>query len=223
MSLLRRGEIQEALAAHAGSRLVVMPLLDDDQVGDASIDLRLGTEFMFLSRTGVPGLDPAQIAGRQMESIHERFLQPFGKPLWLRPGQFLLGSTLEWVRLPNDLAGLLIGRSSWARLGLVVEMAGLVQPGYSGALTYELANVTDSAIALYPGLRIAQLALYRLTPEADDPERPLPRGYTGKYRPAFGPKASRAWEDKEITKLIRLGASLGTAPRPETDPSEAQA
>jgi dCTP deaminase len=187
-----------------------MPLLDDDQIGDASIDLRLGTEFLFLSRTDLPGLDPANTTRHEVEGIHERFLQPFGKPLWLRPGQFLLGSTLEWVRLPNDLAGLLIGRSSWARLGLVVEMAGLVQPGYSGALTYELANMTDSAIALYPGLRIAQLAIYRLTPEDAEAGRRDRGGYAGKYRPTFGPEVSRAWEDKEMAKLKRLGEWMGS-------------
>jgi dCTP deaminase len=214
VSLLRRSELHEALAASGPNRLVVTPLLDDDQVGDASIDLRLGTEFLSLSRSNLPGLNPAEADPRAIERIHKRFLHPFGEPLWLRPGQFLLGSTLEWVRLPNDLAGMLIGRSSWARLGLVVEMAGLVQPGFAGALTYELANVTDSAIALYPGLRIAQLAIYRLKPEEAEPGSPKVVGYSGKYGSGFGPAVTRAWEDKEMTKLKQLGVSLGSTRRP---------
>jgi dCTP deaminase len=208
VNLLRGTEIRQALGESGAGRLVVTPLLGDEQIGDASIDLRLGTEFLFLSRTDVPGLDPAHTSRREIEVIHERFLQPFGKPLWIKPGQFILGSTLEWVRLPTNLAGLLIGRSSWARLGLVVEMAGLVQPGFSGALTYELANMTDSAIALYPGLRIAQLAIYRLSPEDLDAGPIDRRGYAGKYRPGFGPEVSRAWADEEISKLTRLGGSL---------------
>jgi dCTP deaminase len=209
MTLLHYEELRRVLNdPDLAKRLVVVPLLDDRQVGPAAIDLRLGTDFLFLRRTERAGMDPKE--GRTaLQSIHERLKVPLGKPLWLHPGQFLLGSTLEFVRMPADLAALLIGRSSWARLGLVVEMAGLVQPGYAGTLTYELVNMGDSPIALYPGLRVAQLAVYRLPGPTEHATLSTSEKYPAKYLAAVGPEASRvAWEDDELTKVLAVGAAL---------------
>ena len=206
MSLLDRASLDEVMHADMEERLVVTPLLDEDQVGAASIDLRLGINFLFLRRTHQAGLDPMRI-GSETNQLHEKVLVPLGKSLWLHPQQFVLGSTLEFIRMPRNLSALLIGRSSWARLGLVVETAGMVQPGFSGSLTYELVNTGDSPIRLYSGLRIAQLAVYTLEKSPEEATTS-----SGKYDASIGPQASRlAWEDSEIKKLERLGARRSSA------------
>lgn len=209
MTLLNHDELSAAMKRDPDKALFIAPLLDPRQIGPASIDLRLGTDFLFLRRTERAGLDPGS-EGVHPERLvnYEQLSQAMGTPLWLHPGQFLLGSTLEFVRMPSDLAGLLVGRSSWARIGLVVEMAGLVQPGYAGTLTYELANMGDSPVALYPGLRIAQLAVFALGSEAGDDLPPGER-YSPKYSAAVGPEPSRlAWEDAELKKLLEVGKAL---------------
>src|SRR5712692_9758259 len=117
-----------------------MPLLDEDQVGPASIDLRLGTDFIELHRLERETLDP--IASSEAAQIREeRAVVPLGEDLILHPGQFILGSTFEFLRMPNHLAGQVLNRSSWARMGLLVATAVFVQPGYSGVLTLELVNM----------------------------------------------------------------------------------
>jgi dCTP deaminase len=205
MSVLARSELIERLRADLPNRLVITPLLDERQLGPASIDLRLGTDFLVLRRTERAGFDPQKV-DVDAPQLHDRFVVPLGQGLWLHPDQFLLGSTLEFVRVPADLAGFLTGRSSWARLGLIVETAGLVQPNYSGTLTYELANAGDSPIRLYPGLRVAQLAIHPVIGEASVADVPQ---YESKYRSAVGPEASRlAWDDDELAKVLSVGESL---------------
>lgn len=217
MTLLHYEDLRSALDdPDLANRLVVVPLLDPKQVGPAAIDLRLGTDFLVLRRTERAGLDPKE--GRlPLEATHERLKVPLGKPLWLHPGHFLLGSTLEYVRMPPTLAGLLIGRSSWARLGVVVEMAGLVQPGYGGTLTYELVNVGNTPVALYPGLRVAQLAVYRLPGPTGHGALSPDQKYASKYLSPVGPETSRvAWEDDELKKVLAVGRALYAGDRPAT-------
>src|ERR1700752_2340528 len=123
---LNRQELLEALRSPSlDERLVVTPLLDPDtQVGAASIDLRLGTDFLYLRRTASPGLDPQTLrSAEDAQKLYDRLEIPFGDGVWLHPEQFLLGSTLEFIRMPRSLTGTLVGRSSWARLGLIVETA----------------------------------------------------------------------------------------------------
>ena len=205
MTVLARSELLERMSADLSERLVITPLLDERQLGPASIDLRLGSEFLVLKRTQSAGFDPGDV-GEETPQLHERFAVPLGEGLWLHPGQFLLGSTLEFVRLPPTLAGFLTGRSSWARLGLVVESAGLVQPNYAGTLTYELANAGDSPIRLYPGLRVAQIAIHPVAGEAALEGVPQ---YASKYDSAIGPEPSRlAWDHDELAKVLAVGRAM---------------
>jgi dCTP deaminase len=210
MSVLTNQELKKAMELPLKDRLVVTPLLDDQQIGPASIDLRLGTEFLLLKKTESAGLDVESIPVETM--LHDRVSVPWGEGFWLHPSQFVLGSTLEFIRLPSNLAGLLLGRSSWARLGLVVETAGMVQPGFSGALTYELVNTGDSPIRLYPGLRVAQLTVLRLDAPTSSPYAGGKKAKS-KYVTAIGPEASRAWEDAELEKVLKVGAKLGRIPK----------
>jgi dCTP deaminase len=210
---LRHEELQAAMAAPIETALIVTPILDPRQVGSASIDLRLGTEFLFLRRLDQSGLDPGKKEVRpERLALHDRVQRALGRPVWLHPGQFLLGSTMEFVRMPRNLSGLVVGRSSWARIGLIVEAAGLVQPGYAGTLTYQLANMGDSPVALYPGLPVAQLVISDLRNATGHADLPVTDRFPAKYNAALGPEPSRlAWEETEMDTLLQVGSVLGSA------------
>lgn len=189
-------------------RLVVAPLLDEEQVGPASIDLRLGTEFIETPRLRKGVLDPLDDDGGPEEDREERVVIPLGDHLMLHPGQFILGSTLEFIRMPNHMIGQVLGRSSWARLGLIVATAVVVQPGFGGVLTLELVNMGNVPMKLRPGLRIAQLMVWELDEATDRPYEP-----SSKYGSPIGPEPSRLhWERGERDRLIRLGQLLAREP-----------
>ncbi len=149
--------------------LIVTPLLERDQIGPSSIDVRLATEFRVFRRIGKAGIDPQEQTDVGIDDAYDKKVVPLGEGLWLHPGQFALGATLEYLRIPSDLSGYVIGRSSWGRIGLMVATAILVHPGYTGCLTLELANEGDSPIRLYPGVRIAQLVLHSLSAPTEEP------------------------------------------------------
>ncbi len=146
-------------------RLVISPILDWDsqlQSGSGSIDLRLGSTFRVNRRSQVLSLDPFDKARYEINKakyVEETYVE-LGRRFVLHPHQFALGITLEWVRLPWNLGGFIIGRSTWGRDGLVIETAAGVHPGYSGNLTLELTNVGDVPVILYPGLAYAQLFIF---------------------------------------------------------------
>ena len=138
---LKRGEI-----------VLDPPVKPDRQIQPASIDLRLGHSFHMISDTG----NPTQV------------LNYYGE-FRILPGQFVLATTIERVRLADDLLGVLAGRSSVGRAGVQVENAGVVDPGWDGQLTLELCNQGKEVVALYPGMRIVQMVVYRLTSPAVRP------------------------------------------------------
>jgi dCTP deaminase len=207
MTLLQREALREALsnATPIDKRLFVTPLVDQRQVGPASIDLRLGSEFFLLRSSREAGLDPAEDSQEKVEALHEPIRLSLGEKLWLHPGHFALGCSFEYVRLPSGMGAYVLGRSSWGRVGLIVATAIMVQPGYAGVLTLELVNESESPIALYPGLRIAQLAVHQLDGETAEPygsESP-------KYSSPVGPQATRlAWDRREMDHIKRLGRRL---------------
>lgn len=207
MTLLSHEDLRAALDREAlARRLVITPLLDPKQIGPGSVDLRLGTEFLLMRRTRGAGLDPGQKGRVWAEDLHENVSVPLGQALWLHPQQFVLGATLEFISLPRDLGAYVLGRSSWGRVGLLVATAVMVQPGYRGSLTLELVNEGDAPIALYPGLRVAQLAVHSVA-------TPARRGYSrrgAKYLAPTGPQATRlAWDDTEMRKVRRVASRLG--------------
>jgi dCTP deaminase len=212
MTALRHEDLLEALRMQPlDKRLVVTPLLDEAQVGPASIDLRLGTEFIETHRLRKGLLDPLEDGASVRESREERVVVPLGDHLVLHPGQFILGSTLEFVRMPSHMVGQVLGRSSWARLGLIVATAVVVQPGFGGVLTLELVNMGNVPMKLRPGLRIGQLMVWWMSDATAKPYEPA-----AKYGSPIGPEPSRlGWEADERDRLIRLGQRLGgEAPPP---------
>jgi dCTP deaminase len=122
------------------------------------VDLRLGTKFHVFNNNRQTHIDPLKKENTfYAESVHIKPLEPFV----LHPNQFALASSLEYLKIPSDIAGRLEGRSTWGRLGLQIHStAGFVDPGFSGSLTYELQNVGNVPISLYPGMRVAQLCFY---------------------------------------------------------------
>jgi dCTP deaminase len=212
VTLLGHQELHDALfASDLSSRLVVMPLLESErQIGPASIDVRLGTQFQYFERIGDAGVDPGDDLEGTVEKSQRSTTMELGDPFWLHPGQFVLGATLEYLRLPPHLSAYVVGRSSWGRLGLLVATAIMLQPGWGGNLTLELVNHGESPIALYPGSRIAQLAVHSLSSATPNP-------YDGKYMGPTGPWASRLGEEqKRIDRLKEVADRLHgrNSPRP---------
>jgi dCTP deaminase len=211
MTLVSAESLREPLSnPDVEKRLAVTPLLEDSQVGPASIDLRLGSEFKALRRAARPGIDPAVLGDLQPTELTGDVRRRFGEPFWLHPGQFVLGATLEYLRLPRGMGGYVQGRSSWGRVGLIVATAVLVQPGYRGCLTLELVNEGETPIALYPGVRIAQIALHWLDSETEHPDALS----GGRYFGATTPLAAKLEKERdEIARLQRLGEALTTVPQ----------
>lgn len=206
MSLMSREDIREALERdELERRLVITPLLDDEQIGGASVDVRLGSEFLQLRRTSGPGLDPKTQKQAAAKEMLERIVVPLGGQMWLHPRHFLLAATLEYIRLPADIGAYVVGRSSWGRVGLIVATAVMAHPGFAGCLTLELVNEGDSPICLYPGMRIAQLALEKM-----DAATAHAYGETDKYFAPIGPEGSRLWKDRpELARIESLTTALG--------------
>jgi len=205
MTLLKKEDLLDALDAPLENRLVVTPMLDRErQVGAASIDLRLGPSFLRLRRTQSAALDPGKPISARLasEEVYERMEVSFGESLLLHPGDLLLGATLEYLRLPNDMGAYVIGRSSWGRLGLIVATAIMVQPGFAGCLTLEMANEGENPLHLYPGARVAQLAVHRT-------DGPTKQPYRGVYDAPIGPEVAQLDGDqREIEWMRRLRTRL---------------
>lgn len=204
MTALGREDLEAAIDDRdLDRRLVITPLLARSQIGRGAVDLRLGTEFLLLRRTRQPGLAPGKPDQASMEDLHERVVVPFGDELWLHPRHFVLAATLEYLSMPLDLSADVVGRSSWGRLGLIVATAVFVHPGFRGCLTLELVNEGDSPIALSPGLRIAQLAVRRLTTPVDS------AGDDDKYLAPVRPQPSRLSFDRgDFQRLEDVGRGL---------------
>ena len=171
----------------ASGRLPFNPPLPEGQIGDSSIDLRLGYNFAFYPSltAGLPanvGAIVSQIIDLGDESRVSDFIKSVrqannrtlrdGEYIDIQPRAFLLAETLESFTLPNDLAGRVEGRSIYARLGLTVhQTAPSVKPGWAGQLTLEIVNNGPFTYRLYPGMRLCQLILEQLSSPAPTPEQ----------------------------------------------------
>ncbi|WP_434522674.1 dCTP deaminase [Halorubrum sp. AS12] len=175
--------------------LAIEPLDDvDQQVQPASVDLRLGERFLEFQRTNIPCIHPTD-AGEVSEYVTETTV-PEGDEFILHPGDFVLGTTVERVSIPDDLVAHVEGRSSLGRLAIVVHAtAGLCDPGYEGQITLELSNLGTAPVALSPGMRVSQLTFTELKRPA---ERPYGAERGSKYQGQDGPQASRIGDDPEF-------------------------
>ncbi len=170
-------------------RIVIDPL-DPKGLQPSSVDLRLDSWFRVFRNHTMGHIDVKQ----NLEELTQLIEADDDHPFMLHPGEFVLGSTLERVEVPNDLVARLEGKSSLGRLGLLIHStAGFVDAGFQGQLTLELSNVANLPITLYPGMKIGQISFQKMTTPA---ETPYGSGKLGsKYLNQRGPMPSRYWEN----------------------------
>ncbi|WP_415380741.1 dCTP deaminase [Halosimplex sp. TS25] len=175
--------------------LVVEPLDDPDiQIQPASVDLRLGREFLEFQHANIPCIHPN--SENEVAEYVEETVVDEDEEFILHPGDFVLGTTYERVGIPDDLIAHVEGRSSLGRLAIVVHAtAGLCDPGYKGQITLELSNLGTAPVALTPGMRISQLTFTELKTPA---ERPYGEERGSKYQDQSGPQASKIQGDREF-------------------------
>jgi dCTP deaminase len=153
-------------------KMYLSPILCMEQIGAISVDLRLGNMALLVRGSGTSHVDPRVYAihdahgtsrtQRQKFDQHE-FM--FREQFLLHPGSLALVPTLEWIKLPTNVKGVVTARSCWAREGLNIATANFINPGYNGIITLELSNLGQIPIALFAGMRIAQIAFHDVTPD----------------------------------------------------------
>ncbi|MBM9510485.1 dCTP deaminase [Actinacidiphila acididurans] len=165
-------------------------------VQPSSIDVRLDRYFRVFENHRYPHIDPA-VEQRDLT----RLVEPEGNDAFiLHPGEFVLASTYEVVSIPDDIASRLEGKSSLGRLGLLTHStAGFIDPGFSGHVTLELSNVATLPIKLWPGMKIGQLCLFRLTSPAEFPYGSSRHG--SRYQGQRGPTPSRSYLNFHRTQV----------------------
>jgi dCTP deaminase len=161
---------------------------DPELIQPSSVDVRMDRFFRVFNNSKYTHIDP-KLQQDELTSLVE--VQE-DEPFVLHPGEFILGSTLEKFTLPPNLAGRLEGKSSLGRLGLLTHStAGFIDPGFSGYITLELSNVANLPITLWPGMKVGQLALFKMSSPA---EVPYGSGKLGsKYQGQRGPTPSKAY------------------------------
>jgi dCTP deaminase len=178
----------------------IRQLLDEGRIGiepyeeellqPSSVDVRVDRLFRVFRNSRYPFID----VKREMEDLTELVEVDSDEAFILHPGEFVLGSTLERITLPDDLVARLEGKSSLGRLGLLIHStAGFIDPGWDGHVTLELSNVANLPITIYYGMKIGQLSFVQLTEPA---EHPYGTGELGsKYQGQMGPTPSRYWRN----------------------------
>lgn len=162
----------------ASGDLCIQPM-EENQIQPASVDIRIGNSFSILQTTGLSPVSMSEAL--QYDTIHT-------DSLVIAPGQFVLATTMEYFKLPNNLTAFVEGRSSIGRLGLFIQNAGWVDPGFEGEITLELFNASVNSIVLETGRRVGQLVFAQLDRDAENP-------YRGKYQGQRGATGSRIYED----------------------------
>ena len=172
--------------------------LDLCMVQPSSVDVRLDRYFRLFDNHKYGMIDPAEDQPELTRLIEVNPDEGF----ILHPGEFVLGSTYEQVGLPDDIAARLEGKSSLGRLGLLTHStAGFIDPGFSGHVTLELANVATLPVKLWPGMKIGQLCFFRTSSPVENAYGTGP--YGNRYQGQRGPTASRSWQNFHRTQLPR--------------------
>jgi dCTP deaminase len=181
----------------------IQRLLDEGRIGiepydssllqPSSVDVRVDRYFRVFHNARYPYID---VKEPQEELTEQVVIEDDAKPFILHPGEFVLGSTLERITLPDDLVARLEGKSSLGRLGLLIHStAGFIDPGWDGHVTLELSNVANLPITIYYGMKIGQLSFVMLSEPAASPYGTSALG--SKYQGQRGPTPSRYWQNFE--------------------------
>ena len=164
---------------------------DESLLQPSSVDVRVDRYFRVFHNARYPFIDV-----REPQEDLTELVEADSEPFILHPGEFVLGSTLERIRLPDDLVARLEGKSSLGRLGLLIHStAGFIDPGWDGHVTLELSNVANLPITIYHAMKIGQLSFMQLSEPA---AAPYGAGALGsKYQGQRGPTPSRYWQNFE--------------------------
>ena len=182
--------LKELREGQNGDGLVITPLTID-QVGTSSVDVHLGHEFIVFRRALIESLDIKQPnLSRNVHQYQEKVRISEGDKFVLHPHQLVLGASREYIALPTNISAIITGRSTWGRTGLVIATATKIDPGFKGCVTLELINEGVIPLVLYPGLRVAQLVLFRTEGKST---------YKGSYPFPTGPGFPKL--DKELRHI----------------------
>lgn len=200
MQLLNKNDINALLSSEEKDSLFIDPLLDVDQVGEVTIDLRLGYDFLvsILTRKPFISLSQNESGYRGLNSYFQKTRREIGEKFILYPNQVVLTTTLEYISLPSDVYADILSRSSYTRLGIHVNT--MVQPGFRGCATIELSNQGNNAIELVVGSRIVQTRLFRINESSEYFSKDNHRKYLANVRPTV----SRADYDKDMERLSNI-------------------
>jgi len=175
---------------------IALDPLDLGLMQPSSIDVRLDRFFRLFDNHKYPYIDPREQQDDLTRLVEVRSDEAF----ILHPGEFVLGSSFEYVTLPDDIAARLEGKSSLGRLGLLTHStAGFVDPGFQGHVTLELSNVASLPIKLWPGMKIGQLCFFQLSSASQNPYGTS--AYGSRYQGQRGPTASRSYLNFHVTDI----------------------
>lgn len=209
-------------------RLVVAPLLEpDEQLRDdqASVDIRLGSQFVLTQASAYgeldeyPELDEFSAKDESaslpnLRRLYQELYVPIGDSLVVHPHQFVLATSIEYLRLPGNLMAFVVGRSTWGRLGLVVATAIGVHPLFAGTLTLEIRNFGETPLRLYPGERIAQLFFQWVDVDPEQASKP------GRYVASVNPFPKLKVSGPTHTKLRNLVDAYQASMKPKKPPTK---
>jgi len=168
----------------------VIDPLDERCIQPSSIDVKVSNLFRVFRNHTAGIIDVKQ----DLEDLTEMVVVDPDGVFMLHPGEFVLGSTLERITVPDDLVARIEGKSSLGRLGLLIHStAGFIDAGFDGHITLELSNVASLPITIYPGMKIGQISFVQMTTPADNPYGKGARG--SKYQGQRGPTPSRYFEN----------------------------
>lgn len=182
---------------------IVVTSPDNDHIGNigaSSMDMRLGKYFKVYNHTKYAVLDPMQPESfKDIANLVE--IDDRTTPFIVQPGEFVLGVTMEKIKIADDLVARVEGRSSLGRLGIIIHStAGFVDAGFEGTITLEITNINRMPVALYPGMRVCQLAFETMSSPA---EVPYQMKKSSKYQGQVYPEESRISNDPEFAKIAQ--------------------
>ena len=194
MAILSDKTIKEYIT---DKKLVIDPLLDEKQIQPSSVDMRLGEEFKVFKVIRKAYIDPKD--EENLSSYMESTTVKKGDAFIIHPNEFALATTLEYVKIPDNLVARVEGRSSMGRLGVTMHVtAGFIDPGFEGNITLEISNIGAMPVALYPGQRVCQIVFETMTTPSEKPYGHPDRN--SKYMGQTSPESSRIKLDYELKK-----------------------
>jgi len=199
MAILTADVLREEIRAR---RIVVTPVLDADQIEEGSVNLRLGCDFIVMKRSEVVALDPRETSTHHIRRVQRLITVPFGGHFVLHPGELVLGAVFEFVAFPENRCGLVLSRSSYGRLGLLVATATYIHPLWRGWLTLELYNYGTVPLQLSAGSSIAQLVVSECSPVQ------RPADYFIRPKVSHGPEFAALADRPEWSRLERIRSLL---------------